>query len=76
MYEEEADLFFEDHSARVIRDDTFARLLTFPNVLVTGHQAFFTEEALAHIAETTLGSIARFELGQPLPDEVVVTQPE
>jgi D-lactate dehydrogenase len=60
VYEEEADLFFEDLSNHVIRDDVFARLLTFPNVLVTGHQAFFTEEALTAIAETTIANISAF----------------
>ncbi len=60
VYEEEAALFFEDRSDEVIADDVFARLLTFPNVLITAHQAFFTEEALAAIAETTLANLARF----------------
>ncbi len=70
VYEEEADLFFEDLSNRVIQDDVFARLLTFPNVLITGHQAFFTEEALTNIAETTLGNITAFEQGAELINEV------
>jgi D-lactate dehydrogenase len=61
VYEEEADLFFEDLSNRIIPDDVFARLLTFPNVLITGHQAFFTEEALSAIAETTIANITSFE---------------
>lgn len=61
VYEEEGDLFFEDLSDRVIQDDTFSRLLTFPNVLITGHQAFFTEEALHNIADTTLSNISQFE---------------
>lgn len=61
VYEEEEDLFFEDLSDRVIHDDTFSRLLTFPNVLITGHQAFFTGEALQTIAETTLANIKQFE---------------
>jgi D-lactate dehydrogenase len=61
VYEEEGDLFFQDLSGQVIQDDVFARLLTFPNVLVTGHQAFFTAEALAAIAETTIGNITAFE---------------
>ncbi|MDX1530791.1 MAG: 2-hydroxyacid dehydrogenase [Rhodothermales bacterium] len=61
VYEEEADLFFEDLSDTVLRDDVFARLLTFPNVLVTGHQAFFTEEALTNIAETTVANLTAFE---------------
>lgn len=64
VYEEEEDLFFRDLSDRVIDDDVFARLLTFPNVLVTGHQAFFTEEALRHIAETTLGNLTAIETGE------------
>ncbi len=66
VYEEEADLFFEDLSNTVLRDDVFARLLTFPNVLVTGHQAFFTHEALENIADTTIGNIEAFrQSGQP-----------
>lgn len=60
VYEEEADLFFEDLSAKVIQDDVFARLLTFPNVLITGHQAFFTREALTQIARTTLANITAY----------------
>jgi D-lactate dehydrogenase len=65
VYEEEADLFFEDLSDKVLRDDVFARLLTFPNVLVTGHQAFFTEEALAQIAVTTIANLSALERGVP-----------
>ncbi len=61
VYEEEGDLFFEDFSDRFIDDDVFARLLTFPNVLVTGHQGFFTAEALAGIAETTVANLDAFE---------------
>jgi D-lactate dehydrogenase len=61
VYEEEADLFFENLSDSLIHDDVFARLLTFPNVLITGHQAFFTEEALSAIAETTIANISAFE---------------
>jgi D-lactate dehydrogenase len=61
VYEEEADLFFRDLSGEVIRDDVFARLLTFPNVVVTGHQAFFTADALAAIARTTLENLDAFE---------------
>ena len=70
VYEEEADLFFEDLSGTVLRDDVFARLLTFPNVIVTAHQAFLTTEALTAIAETTLASISAFAAGQPLVNEV------
>ena len=64
VYEEEAGLFFEDRSWRILRDDVFARLLTFPNVVVTGHQGFFTAEALTAIAETTLGAVTEFEQGR------------
>ena len=64
VYEEEGDLFFEDLSDRVIADDVFSRLLTFPNVLITGHQAFFTAEALDQIAETTLANISAFTTGE------------
>ena len=67
VYEEESDLFFRDLSAIVIQDDVFARLLTFPNVVITGHQAFFTEDALRAMAETTLKNISAFERdGRPL----------
>lgn len=61
VYEEEEDIFFEDQSAKVLQDDIFARLLTFPNVLVTGHQAFFTENALSQIAKTTLQNLNDLE---------------
>ncbi len=61
VYEEEGDLFFRDLSGDILSDDVFARLLTFPNVLITGHQAFFTHEALTNIAETTLGNVTSFE---------------
>ena len=60
VYEEEADLFFEDNSNEILFDDTFARLLTFRNVMITGHQAFFTKEALTAIAEVTLKNISNF----------------
>lgn len=60
VYEQEADLFFEDLSNEIIQDDTLQRLMMFPNVLVTGHQAFFTREALENIADTTLGNITAF----------------
>ena len=70
VYEEEGDLFFEDLSNRVIRDDVFSRLLTFPNVLITGHQGFFTEEAMQNIAETTLANVRAFETGEGPVHEV------
>lgn len=61
VYEEEGDLFFKDLSGEVIRDDVFARLTTFPNVLITGHQGFFTKEAMTNIADTTLENIIAVE---------------
>jgi D-lactate dehydrogenase len=61
VYEEEGDLFFQDLSDRVVRDDVFSRLLTLPNVLVTGHQAFLTDRALLNIAEITLQNFSEFE---------------
>ncbi len=61
VYEEEGDLFFEDLSQSYIPDDVFARLLTFPNVLITGHQGFFTREALQAIARTTIDNITCFQ---------------
>lgn len=61
VYEEEGDLFFENLSDHVIQDDVFARLLTFPNVLITGHQAFFTADALQAIADVTVANITAFE---------------
>jgi D-lactate dehydrogenase len=70
VYEEEEELFFEDLSNQVLKDDVFARLLTFPNVLITGHQAFFTEEALAAIAQTTIDNISAVERGEPCPNTV------
>lgn len=60
VYEQESDLFFSDHSGDVIQDDDFQRLTTFPNVVITGHQGFFTEEALREIASTTVGNIQHY----------------
>ena len=70
VYEEEDRLFFEDHSSDVVEDDTFARLQTFPNVIVTGHLAFFTDVALGEIARTTLANATTFERGEPLANRV------
>lgn len=61
VYEEEADLFFEDLSNRVIQDDVFSRILTFPNVLITGHQAFFTRNAMEAIGRETIRNITAYE---------------
>lgn len=71
VYEEEADIFFENLSEKVLMDGVLARLLSFPNVLITGHQAFFTQEALSEIAQTTLGSVSAYEVGQPLHHSVL-----
>lgn len=70
VYEEEAGLFFEDLSSRVITDDVFSRLLTFPNVIVTGHQAFFTRDALDQIAAATAENFAAFAAGRRSPHAV------
>lgn len=70
VYEEEAGMFFRDRSSSVMDDDVFARLLTFPNVLITGHQAFFTHEALTQIATTTISSILSKSNDEPLEFEV------
>lgn len=70
VYEGEGGLFFEDLSGEVIEDDVFMRLLTFPNVLITGHQAFFTMEALRNIAKTTLGNVQTLAQGQTCANEV------
>ncbi|TYK64503.1 2-hydroxyacid dehydrogenase [Colwellia echini] len=63
VYEEETDLFFEDFSNTVLQDDVFARLLTFSNVVITGHQAFFTREALDSISKVTLNNLTALESG-------------
>lgn len=72
VYEEEGDYFYEDKSDKIIDDDVLARLLSFNNVIVTSHQAFFTKEALHNIAETTLLNIKAFMENQPLANEVVL----
>jgi D-lactate dehydrogenase len=70
VYEEEADLFFEDRSDEILDDDVFARLLTFPNVLITAHQAFLTHEALSAIAETTLANVSSVFGPGPVTNQV------
>ena len=70
VYEQEAGLFFKDLSSTVIPDDVIQRLVSFPNVILTGHQAFFTREALETILETTLASISDFAAGRPLANEI------
>lgn len=70
VYEEEADLFFEDLSDSVIRDDVFSRLGTFPNVMITGHQAFFTSDAMTQISQTTLQNLSDIEARKDCPNQV------
>ncbi len=70
VYEEEADFFFEDYSGHIMEDDTLARLLSMPNVLVTSHQAFLTDEALENIAQTTVENIVGFAKNGRCPNEL------
>lgn len=72
VYEEEGEYFYEDKSDKIIDDDVLARLLSFNNVIVTSHQAFFTKEALHYIAETTLQNIEDFRCHRPLVNEVIL----
>ena len=73
VYEEETDYFFEDRSDRAVLDDILARLMTFPNVIVSSHQAFFTAEAERNIAETTMKSIGDFAAGRTLEDSICLS---
>lgn len=73
VYEEEEGIFFEDLSGQVLQDDQLARLLTFPNVLITSHQAFLTREALGDIARTTIANLKAVDLGEPFVDGSVLT---
>ena len=70
VYEEEASFFFEDRSDTIINDDTLARIITLPNVILTSHQAFLTNEALKNIAEVTISNLEDFFAGKPLKNEV------
>jgi D-lactate dehydrogenase len=72
VYEEEEGVFFQDLSGEVLHDDELARLLTFPNVLVTAHQAFLTREALSEIARITVENVRRFGGKQPLLEGTVL----
>lgn len=69
VYEQEEDLFFEDLSGNVIQDDTFQLLQSFPNVIITAHQAFFTQNALSSIASVTLANITDFAEGRSCPNK-------
>jgi D-lactate dehydrogenase len=75
VYEEEETLFFRDLSDTIIQDDTFQLLQSFPNVVITAHQAFFTRNALTDIATTTIASITEFEQGRPLQHAVRPPEP-
>ncbi len=75
VYEEEEELFFEDHSESVIQDDKFVRLQTFPNVLITAHQAFFTKEATMNIAETTFENVKSFFEDGKSPNIILPKEP-
>ena len=70
VYEEESDFFFEDYSGHIMEDDTLARLISMPNVIVTSHQAFLTEEALSNIAETTVDNIVQYLSVSQCPNEL------
>jgi D-lactate dehydrogenase len=70
VYEQEEKLFFFDLSESIVEDDLIARLISFPNVLITAHQGFFTNEALEQIASTTIGNILSFENGTPSGNEL------
>lgn len=74
VYEEEGPLLFSDLSSTIIQDDVFERLTTLPNVVVTGHQAFLTREALTQIADVTLGNISDFEAGSPKAENIVTAR--
>ncbi len=75
VYEEEGDFFYEDYSGHIVRDDKLVRLISMPNVIVTSHQAFLTEEALDNIAATTVRNIVNFFKGTPETSTEVVYQP-
>lgn len=74
VYEEESNLFFRDLSSEVVVDDVFSRLLTFPNMLLTAHQAFFTREALAEIARVTMQNLTQFENDATVENEVKLSK--
>jgi len=71
VYEEESQYFFENHEQEILSDDVLARLMTFPNVILTSHQAFLTDQALTNIALTTLQSLKQFKMGQKLTHQVL-----
>ena len=76
VYEEEAELFYEDRSEAIIEDDTLVRLIAMPNVIVSSHQAFLTKEALNNIAAVTVDNLLKFGRGEPSPDTEVCAPKE
>jgi D-lactate dehydrogenase len=70
VYEQESEFFYEDLSNEIIQDDVLQRLMTFPNVLITSHQAYFTDTALRNIAETTIANMNDFAAGRSSANEV------
>ena len=73
VYEEEGDVFYEDKSNEIMRDDVLARLVTFPNVLITSHQGYFTKEAMQAIAITTMENAYVLDKGLKMENEVVIS---
>lgn len=71
VYEQESELFFKDRSSEIIQDDIFTRLVSFPNVLITGHQGFFTQEALSQIAQVTISNLYEVNIGATLTNQVI-----
>ena len=71
VFEGEKDIFYEDHSGEILADERLAKLSTFPNVFITGHQAFFTKEALDNIAKTTIDNIEAVATNGPFVNQVV-----
>ena len=76
VYEEESNVFFHDYSGHIVDDDILARLISMPNVIVTSHQAFLTEEALSNIADTTLGNVEEFFANEYSANEVCYKCPQ
>lgn len=71
VYEAERELFYHDHSGEIIEDDVMMRLMTFPNVIISSHQGFLTDEALTEIAGTTLSNLSDFVAGRSCPHSLV-----
>uniref|UniRef100_E6QA97 Fermentative D-lactate dehydrogenase,NAD-dependent n=1 Tax=mine drainage metagenome TaxID=410659 RepID=E6QA97_9ZZZZ len=74
VYEDETDLYLKDHCDDIICDDSFERLITFPNVIIMGHQAFFTREAMKTIADTMIQNLDDFSSGKDSPNRVAASR--